>query len=88
MVALRPLLAALAFPVIAFMSSAHAAEPEALLLIKNHRFEPAELKVPAGQRIKLTVHNLDAVLAGELDEITGALQDAEKRKRLELQAAG
>jgi peptide chain release factor 1 len=36
----------------------------------------------------LTVHNLDAVLAGELDDITGALQDAEKRKRLELQAAG
>src|SRR3954452_3438540 len=36
----------------------------------------------------LTVHNLDAILAGELDEITGALQDAEKRKRLELQAAG
>jgi hypothetical protein len=36
-----------------------AAEPEALLVIKNHRFEPAELKVPAGQRIKLTVHNQD-----------------------------
>jgi peptide chain release factor 1 len=36
----------------------------------------------------LTVHNLEQVLAGELDEITGELQDAEKRKRLELQAAG
>jgi peptide chain release factor 1 len=36
----------------------------------------------------LTVHNLEQVLAGELDDITGALQDAEKRKRLELQAAG
>ena len=36
----------------------------------------------------LTVHNLESVLQGELDEITGALQDAEKRKRLELQAAG
>jgi peptide chain release factor 1 len=35
----------------------------------------------------LTVHNLEQVLAGELDDITGALQDAEKRKRLELQAA-
>jgi peptide chain release factor 1 len=35
----------------------------------------------------LTVHNLEAVLAGELDDITSALQDAEKRKRLELQAA-
>jgi heme/copper-type cytochrome/quinol oxidase subunit 2 len=36
------------------------AEPEATLVIKNHRFEPAELKVPAGQRVKLTVHNQDA----------------------------
>jgi plastocyanin len=36
------------------------AEPEAMLVIKNHRFEPAELKVPAGQRVKLTVHNQDA----------------------------
>src|SRR5665647_2345769 len=35
------------------------AEPEALLVIKGHRFEPAELKVPAGQRVKLTVHNQD-----------------------------
>ena len=38
-------------------------------------------------RVKLTQHNLDAVLAGELDEFTGALQDAEKRERLEAQAA-
>ena len=36
------------------------AEPEAMLVIKNNRFEPAELKVPAGQRIKLTVHNQDS----------------------------
>ena len=34
-------------------------------------------------RVKLTVHNLDALLAGELDEMTAALQDAEKRARLE-----
>ena len=34
-------------------------------------------------RVKLTVHNLDALLAGELDEMTSALQDAEKRSRLE-----
>ena len=38
---------------------AAAADPEALLVIKNHRFEPTELKVPAGQRVKLTVHNQD-----------------------------
>jgi peptide chain release factor 1 len=38
-------------------------------------------------RIKLTVHNLDAVLDGELDEISGALADDEKRRRLEAQTA-
>jgi peptide chain release factor 1 len=37
-------------------------------------------------RIKLTIHNIDAVLAGELDELTAALQDDEKRRRLEAQA--
>ena len=36
----------------------------------------------------LTVHNLEQILGGELDEISGALEDAEKRRRLELQAAG
>ena len=36
------------------------AEPEALLVIKNHRFEPTELKIPAGQRVRLTVHNQDS----------------------------
>jgi peptide chain release factor 1 len=38
-------------------------------------------------RVKLTVHNLDAVLGGELDEFTGALADEEKRQRLAAQAA-
>ena len=37
-------------------------------------------------RINFTVHNLDTVLAGEPDELTNALQDAEKRRRLEEQA--
>ena len=38
-------------------------------------------------RIKLTVHNLDQVLEGELAEITAALQADEKRRRLEAQTA-
>lgn len=38
---------------------AHAAEPELLLVIKNHRFEPTELKVPANKRVKLVIHNQD-----------------------------
>jgi peptide chain release factor 1 len=37
-------------------------------------------------RIKLTVHNLDQVLEGELDELTAALQADEKRRRLQTQA--
>jgi plastocyanin len=40
--------------------TAVAAPPELTLSIKDHRFEPAELKVPAGQRVKLVVHNQDA----------------------------
>ncbi len=39
-------------------------------------------------RINFSVHNLDQVLAGEPDELTSALQDAEKRRRLEDQAGG
>ena len=38
-------------------------------------------------RIKLTVHNLDQVLQGELEELTAALQADEKRRRLQAQAA-
>jgi peptide chain release factor 1 len=37
-------------------------------------------------RIKLTVHNLDQVLEGELDELTAGLTADEKRRRLEAQA--
>jgi peptide chain release factor 1 len=39
-------------------------------------------------RIKHTSHNLDGVLNGELDEFTDQLAAEEKRRRLELQAAG
>jgi plastocyanin len=37
-----------------------AADMEANLTIKEHRFEPAELKVPAGKKIKLIIDNQDA----------------------------
>jgi peptide chain release factor 1 len=37
-------------------------------------------------RTKLTVHNLDQVLEGELDELTASLQSDEKRRGLEAQA--
>ncbi len=33
--------------------------PEFALVIRDHRFEPAEIRVPAGQKIRLVVHNQD-----------------------------
>jgi len=39
-------------------------------------------------RINLLVHNLDEILLGELDELTDALQDDEKRRRLDDAASG
>lgn len=38
---------------------ARADTPEFTLVIESHRFIPAELKVPAGQKIKLLVENRD-----------------------------
>ena len=38
---------------------AHADTPEFTLVIESHRFIPAELKVPAGQKIRLLVENRD-----------------------------
>lgn len=34
--------------------------PEFTIAIKNHRFEPAEVTVPAGKRVKLIIDNQDA----------------------------
>jgi plastocyanin len=36
-----------------------AADPEFNLTIKDHRFEPAQLRVPAGKKIKLLIENKD-----------------------------
>ena len=44
---------------VAVSMSVKAQEIEKTLVIKNHQFEPAELKVPANQKIKLMVHNQD-----------------------------
>ena len=38
-------------------------------------------------RVKLTAHNLDEVLAGNLAEFTDALAGEEKRQRLQAQTA-
>jgi len=37
-----------------------AEEAEFTISIKDHKFDPAEIKVPASTAIKLTVNNLDA----------------------------
>lgn len=36
-----------------------AAEPEVTIVIREHRFEPAQVKIPAGQKVKLLVKNED-----------------------------
>lgn len=46
------LLTQLALPAIA-----HA--DDYVLVIRNHRFSPQELVVPAGERVKITIHNQD-----------------------------
>ena len=55
-----PLIPAVIACVAMLGAPAQAADAEVLLVIKNHRFEPAEVRVPAGQRIKLVVHNQDS----------------------------
>lgn len=40
--------------------NAFAADREVALVIRDHKFEPAEIRVPAGQKIKLVVHNQDS----------------------------
>jgi plastocyanin len=39
---------------------ANAADFEAKLVIRDHKFDPAELVVPAGTKIKLLIENQDA----------------------------
>lgn len=39
--------------------SVWAADPEFALVIRDHQFEPTEIRVPAGQKVKLVVHNQD-----------------------------
>ncbi len=54
----RHLLAALGLTVLPLLGL--AAETEYTLTLRDHRFEPAELKVPAGKKIRLIVDNQDA----------------------------
>jgi peptide chain release factor 1 len=51
--------------------------------IRTYNFQEKRVK---DHRINLLLHNLDGILLGELDELTAALQDDEKRRRLEERA--
>ena len=50
----------LAFGCLLSAGAAVAQDAEARLVIREHKFEPAELKVPAGKKIKLVIENQDA----------------------------
>jgi peptide chain release factor 1 len=51
--------------------------------IRTYNYREKRVK---DHRVNLLLHNLDQILMGELDELTAALQDDEKRRRLEQQA--
>ena len=57
---LKPYLILAATLVAAPWSSAFASDDAYTLTLKGHQFDPTELKVPAGQKVKLTVQNLDS----------------------------
>jgi len=55
---MKKLLCALALVLAPYVT--HAADPEFTLVIREHKFEPSELTVPAGKKVKLIVDNQDA----------------------------
>jgi len=46
--------------VLAIGTSAAAQEPAYTLVIKDHKFQPTEIEIPAGQKIALIVKNNDS----------------------------
>lgn len=51
---------ALTCSMLLWAGSALATEPEFRLVLKDHRFTPSEVTVPAGQKVRLVVENQDA----------------------------
>jgi peptide chain release factor 1 len=89
--ALRVLRARLYERALAEQQAAHAADRRSQVgtgdrAEKIRTYNYGERRV-TDHRTKLTVHNLDQVLEGELDELTASLQAEEKRRGLEAQAA-
>lgn len=57
-----PLVLSLALPACLLFSATAQAE-DYVLTLKNNQFSPRELTVPAGQKVKITVKNLDTTPA-------------------------
>jgi peptide chain release factor 1 len=70
---------------VAASRSAQVGTGERAEKIRTYNFGERRVK---DHRINLLVHNLDEILMGQLDELTAALQDDEKRRRLEDSALG
>ncbi len=90
--AMRVLRARLFERAIEEQQAAEAAERKAQVGTGDRSGKIRTYNFPQGRvtdhRIKLTSHNLDGVLDGDLAEFTGALQADEKRQMLEAQATG
>jgi hypothetical protein len=43
---------------------AHAANPDIVITIRSHAFVPADVPVPAGQKLKLIIKNEGATASG------------------------
>jgi plastocyanin len=78
-----PFLLTAALLAFAALAAARADEPaEATLSIKDHKFDPPELVVPAGRAIRLTVKNLDDTAEEfeshplEIEKVIAGKQDA------------
>ncbi|HXX84050.1 MAG TPA: cupredoxin domain-containing protein [Casimicrobiaceae bacterium] len=50
----------LAFMLALATASLYAQEPQFRLVIQDHQFEPSELTIPAGKKVKLIIENKDA----------------------------
>jgi peptide chain release factor 1 len=89
--AMRVLRARLYEQKLAEQQAAEAAERRAQVGTGERAEKIRTYNFPQGRvtdhRVKHTAHNLDAILAGELDEFTDALWDLERRERLESAAA-
>ena len=56
----RPLLLGVFLAATLWSPMAVADEPSFELTIRNHRFEPETITIPAKKRVKLVIHNADA----------------------------